>query len=58
MLSAPPVRPAPLTQDQLLGLFSSETTGRNVVLVPATQVDMCGKTDTTKPTLEVVYDTV
>jgi 3,8-divinyl chlorophyllide a/chlorophyllide a reductase subunit X len=55
---APPVRPNPLTQDQLLGLFSSELTGRNVVLQPATQFDMCGKTDLTKASLEVVYDTV
>ena len=53
---APPVRPKPLTQDQLLGLFSSDVTGRNVVLEPATIFDMVGRTDTTKPTLEVVYD--
>ncbi len=55
---APPVRPNPLTQDELLGLFSADITGRNVVLEPATQFDMCGKTDTTKASLEVVYDTV
>ena len=55
---APPVRPAPLTQDQLLALFSSDVTGRNVVLEPATQFDMCGKTDTSKASLEVIYDTV
>jgi 3,8-divinyl chlorophyllide a/chlorophyllide a reductase subunit X len=55
---APPVRPKPLTQDQLLGLFSSETTGRNVVLEPATLKDMCGRDEVTKPSLEVVYDTV
>jgi chlorophyllide a reductase subunit X len=55
---APPVRPRPLTQDQLLGLFSSETTGRNVVLEPATLKDMCGRDEVTKPSLEVVYDTV
>jgi chlorophyllide a reductase subunit X len=55
---APPVRPKPLTQDELLGLFSSDVTGRDVVLEPATQFDMCGKTDMTKETLEVVYDTV
>jgi chlorophyllide a reductase subunit X len=55
---APPVRPKPLTQDQLLGLFSSETTGRNVVLEPATLKDMCGLDEVTKPSLEVVYDTV
>ena len=56
--TAPPVRPKPLTQDELLGLFSADITGRNVVLEPATQFDMCGKTDHVKETLEVVYDTV
>ncbi len=40
--TAPPVRPRPLSQDQLLGLFSGDTVGRNVVLVPATIEDMCG----------------
>ena len=55
---APPVRPKPLTQDQLLGLFSGDTVGRNVVLQPATQFDMCGKSENLKETLEVVYDTV
>ena len=55
---APPVRPTPLTQDDLLGLFSSETVGRNVVLNPATEFDMCGKTEINKPSLEVVYETV
>lgn len=51
-----PMRPRPMTQDQLLGLFSAESVGRNVVLEPATQFDMCGKSDTARPTLEVVYD--
>jgi chlorophyllide a reductase subunit X len=55
---APPVRPAPLTQDALLGLFSSDVTGRNVVLEPATITDMVGRDDVAKPSLEVVYDTV
>ena len=55
---APPVRPKPLTQDQLLGLFSGDSVGRNVVLQPATQFDMCGKSENLKETLEVVYDTV
>jgi chlorophyllide a reductase subunit X len=32
--------------------------GRNVVLEPATLFDMVGKTESTKPTLEVIYDTV
>lgn len=55
---AAPHRPTPLTQDGLLGLFSSETTGRDVVLVPATHEDMCGVAQVTKPSLEVVYDEV
>ena len=54
---APPVRPSPLTQDQLLGLFKGETVGRNVVLTPATLADMCGKESIEKKSLEVVYET-
>jgi len=53
---APPVRPKPQTQDQLLGLFSGDTVGRDVVLEPATIFDMVGRDETVKPTLEVVYD--
>jgi chlorophyllide a reductase subunit X len=53
---APPVRPSPLSQDQLLGLFSAATTGRDYVLEPATVFDMVGKTESTKVSLEVVYD--
>ena len=53
---APPLRPTPLTQDGLLGLFSGDVVGRNVVLQPATLFDMIGKTDIERPTLEVVYD--
>jgi 3,8-divinyl chlorophyllide a/chlorophyllide a reductase subunit X len=55
---APPVRPTPLDQDGLLGLFSPEETGGNVTLKPATQADMRGKEYVAKPSLEVVYDTV
>ncbi len=55
---AAPHRPTPLSQDGLLGLFSSETTGRDVVLVPATHEDMCGVAHVAKPSLEVVYDEV
>jgi chlorophyllide a reductase subunit X len=55
---APPVRPKPLTQDDLLGLFSADSTGRNYVLEPATIFDMVGKNEIVKPTLEVVYDAV
>jgi chlorophyllide a reductase subunit X len=53
---APPQRPKPQTQDQLLGLFSADVVGRNVVLEPATVFDMVGKNETIKPSLEVVYD--
>jgi chlorophyllide a reductase subunit X len=55
---APPVRPTPLSQDQLLGLFSGDSVGRHVVLEPATMADMVGKDEVVKPSLEVVYDTV
>nr|WP_210281156.1 chlorophyllide a reductase iron protein subunit X [Methylobacterium fujisawaense] len=55
---AAPHRPTPLTQDGLLGLFSSDVTGRDVVLVPATHEDMCGVARVSKPSLEVVYDEV
>ena len=55
---APPQRPKPLTQDELLGLFSASAVGRDVVLEPATEVDMTGKQHVVKPSLEVVYETV
>ncbi|MGE5714537.1 MAG: chlorophyllide a reductase iron protein subunit X [Betaproteobacteria bacterium] len=55
---APPLRPKPLTQDGLLALFSSDVTGRNVVLEPATTFDMVGRHDVAKKSLEVVYDAV
>jgi chlorophyllide a reductase subunit X len=55
---APPVRPKPQTQDQLLGLFSAESTGREFKMEPATLFDMVGKNEIVKPTLEVIYDAV
>ncbi len=55
---APPLRPTPLTQDGLLGLFKGEQVGRNVVLEPATIVDMVGKAAVEKKSLEVIYDAV
>jgi chlorophyllide a reductase subunit X len=55
---APPQRPKPLTQDELLSLFSASAVGRDVVLEPATEVDMTGKQHIVKPSLEVVYETV
>ena len=54
--AAQPHRPRPLTQDALLGLFSGETVGRDVVLEPASLADMCGTEVAPKPSLEVVYD--
>ncbi len=55
---APPMRPTPLSQDALLGLFKGEAVGRGVTLEPATFEDMCGTSQVTKPSLEVVYDAV
>ncbi|MFM2118720.1 MAG: hypothetical protein RL722_188, partial [Pseudomonadota bacterium] len=55
---APPMRPRPQTQDQLLGLFSAESTGRDFHMEPATLVDMVGKAELARPSLEVVYDAV
>jgi len=54
--TAPPVRPNPLSQDTLLGLFSGESVGRHVVLQSATLADMCGTTLVEKPSLEVIYE--
>ncbi len=53
---APPVRPKPQTQDELLGLFSSDVTGRDVKLEPATVFDMVGREEVVRPSLEVIYD--
>lgn len=55
---APPLRPTPLTQDGLLGLFKGDAVGRGVVLKPATAADMRGKDHVEKVSLEVVYDAV
>jgi len=56
--TAPPVRPAPLDQDGLLGLFKPEDTGGNFTLKPATQADMRGVDFVPKASLEVIYDAV
>ncbi len=53
---APPVKPKPLEQDELLGLFSPEDTGGLVTLKPATQADMRGAHWVPKPSLEVIYE--
>ena len=50
------MRPSPLDQDGLLGLFDSKDTGGDYVLVPATDEDMRGKFSMPKESLEVVYD--
>ncbi|GIT91398.1 chlorophyllide reductase 35.5 kDa chain [Jannaschia pagri] len=54
--AAPPVRPAPLSQDGLLELFDGSETGAGVTLEPATDADMRGKFYEEKPSLEVIYD--
>ncbi len=55
---SPPLYPNPLTQDQLLDLFAADATGRDVVLEPATSVDLCGAKAVKKPSLEIIYDEV
>ena len=56
---APPLRPRPLTQDGLLGLFKGEAVGRGVVLQSASIDDMCSAgTYAPRPSLEVVYEGV
>ncbi|MCZ8315459.1 chlorophyllide a reductase iron protein subunit X [Phreatobacter sp.] len=55
---APPVRPKPLNQDALLGLFKGDAVGRGVVLQPASQVDLRGGVLAQQPSLEIIYDTV
>ncbi len=54
--SAPPVRPTPLSHDDLLGLFKGDAVGRDVVLEPASMADMCAATVLNKPSLEVIYE--
>jgi chlorophyllide a reductase subunit X len=54
---AAPVRPKPLNQDALLGLFKGDAVGRGVVLQPASLEDMCGgAAPIVRPSLEVHYD--
>ncbi len=55
---APPIRPKPLSQDTLLGLFAAGAVGRDVVLQPATVADMMGRDVIEKPSLEVVYEQI
>ena len=53
---APPQRPKPQTQDELLALFAAAEVGRDVKLEPATTFDMVGRHEAIKPSLEVIYD--
>ncbi|MGF1466645.1 MAG: chlorophyllide a reductase iron protein subunit X [Sandaracinaceae bacterium] len=53
---APPLGPAPLEHEDLLGLFKGDAVGRGVVLEPATLEDVCGPQATRKRSLEVIYD--
>jgi chlorophyllide a reductase subunit X len=55
---APPVRPTPLSHEDLLDLFKAEDVGSNVTLLPATLGDMCGSALLQKPSLEVIYEGV
>jgi 3,8-divinyl chlorophyllide a/chlorophyllide a reductase subunit X len=55
---APPLRPTPLTHENLLNLFKGDAVGRGVTLLPATMEDMCGANVVNKPSLEVVYEGV
>jgi chlorophyllide a reductase subunit X len=55
---APPLRPKPLAHEELLGLFKGEAVGRDVILEPASEADMCGGVVPERRSLEVVYDDV
>jgi chlorophyllide a reductase subunit X len=50
------MRPKPLSQEALLGLFKGDAVGRGVVLQSATMEDMCAAEVLSKPSLEVVYE--
>ncbi len=54
--TAPPLRPTPLSHDDLLGLFKGDAVGRGYVLQPASMEDMCAAGLVEKPSLEVVYE--
>ncbi|MEL6506110.1 MAG: chlorophyllide a reductase iron protein subunit X [Pseudomonadota bacterium] len=56
--TAPPIHPKPLSQDDLLNLFSAEETGGDFQLTPATEADMRGKNTVDKPSLEVIYEAI
>jgi chlorophyllide a reductase subunit X len=52
---APPVRPKPLSQDQLLALFKGQEAA-GAALQPASLEDMMGRPMLARKSLEVVYD--
>ena len=54
---APPVRPKPLTHDELLDLFKGDEVGRDVILTPATPEEMLGANVLKRESLEIVYET-
>ncbi len=51
-----PEQPNPLSQDELLGLFSKEDDEATVPMTPATIKELSGKSFIDTPSLEVVYD--
>jgi chlorophyllide a reductase subunit X len=53
---APPLRPNPLTHDNLLGLFKGDAVGRGVVLEPASMEDMWVEAVPVRASLEVIYE--
>jgi len=53
---APPLRPAPLSHDDLLSLFKGDAVGRGVVLNPATMEDMWVEAAPVRASLEVIYE--
>ena len=55
---AQPIRPTPLSHEELLDLFKGDSVGRDVKLIPATIEDMCEASVLNKPSLEVVYEGV
>ncbi|MEM9706602.1 MAG: chlorophyllide a reductase iron protein subunit X, partial [Pseudomonadota bacterium] len=56
--SAPPLRPKPLTHEELLSLFAAEETGAGYQLEPATSEDLCGVSAKAKESLEVIYEEI
>ena len=53
---ATPLHPTPMGGEALLGLFSGQGAGQDVVMEPATPADMRGQVPVPKPSLEVIYD--